>query len=117
MRKVIVRLGAFHAEMSFLGSIGHLMAGSGLREVLELIYASNAVDYIMTGKAISRAVRAHLIVDAALNALLYSEALEVPVPHLHHTGMKFLCSCNHLLLSIKYVWSFLMFEYFITSGS
>ena len=117
LRKVIVRLGAFHAEMSFLGSIGHLIAGSGLREVLELIYASNAVDHIMTGKAISRAVRAHLIVDAALNALLYSEALEVPVPHLHHTGMKFLCSCNHLLLPIKYVLSFLMFEYFITFGS
>ena len=49
---MIVRLGAFHVEMSFLGSIGHLMAGSDLREVLELIYASNAVDYIMTGKAI-----------------------------------------------------------------
>ena len=58
------------------------MAGFGLREVLELIYASNAVDHILTGKAISRAVRAHLIVDAALNALLYSEALGVPVPHL-----------------------------------
>ena len=89
LRKVIVRLGAFQAEMSFLGSIGHLMAGSGLREVLELIYAPNAVDHIMTGKAIARAVRAHLIVDAALNALLYSEALEVPVPSPQHTGMMF----------------------------
>ena len=86
LRKIIVHLGAFHAEMSFLGSIGHLMAGSGLRELLELIYASNAVDHIMTGKAISRAVRAHLIVDAALNALLYSQALEVPVPHLTEEG-------------------------------
>ena len=86
---MIVRLGAFHAEMSFLGSIGHLMTGSCLREVLELIYAPNAVDHIMTGKAIARAVRAHLIVDAALNALLYSEALEVPVPSPQHTGMMF----------------------------
>ena len=86
LRKIIVRLGAFHAEMSFLGSIGHLMAGSGLHELLELIYASNAVDHIMTGKAISRAVRAHLIVDAALNALLYSQALEVPVPHVTEVG-------------------------------
>ena len=68
LRKVILRLGAFHTEMSFLGTIGHLMAGSGLRELLELIYASNAVDHILTGKAIARAVRAHLIVDAALNA-------------------------------------------------
>ena len=72
--------------MSFLGSIGHLMAESGLRELLELIYASNAVDHIMTGKAISRAVRAHLIVDATLNALLYSQALEVPVPHMTEQG-------------------------------
>ena len=54
--------------------------------MLELIYACNAVDHIMTGKAISRAVRAHLIVDAALNALLYSQALEVPVPHLTEEG-------------------------------
>ena len=86
LRKVILRLGAFHTQMSFLGSIGHLMAGSGLREVLELIYASNAVDHILTGKAIARAVRAHLIVDAALNALLYSDALGVTIPHLQHTG-------------------------------
>ena len=86
---MIVRVGAFHADMSFLGSIGHLMAGSGLREVLELIYAPNAVDHIMTGKAIARAVRAHLIVDTALNALLYSEALEVPVPRPQNTGMMF----------------------------
>jgi len=57
------------------------MAGSGLRELLELIYASNAVDHILTGKAIARAVRAHLIVDAALNAL------EVPIPQLQHAGM------------------------------
>ena len=69
--------------MSFLGTIGHLMAGSGLRELLELIYASNAVDHILTGKDIARAVRAHLIVDAALNALLYSAALGVPIPQLH----------------------------------
>ena len=94
LRKIVVRLGAFHAEMSFLGSIGHLMAGSGLRELLELIYASNAVDHIMTGKAISRAVRAHLIVDATLNALLYSQALEVPVPHTtEQGGIVFLSKC------------------------
>ncbi|CAH3177828.1 unnamed protein product [Porites lobata] len=87
LRKVILRLGAFHTEMSFLGTIGHLMAGSGLRELLELIYASNAVDHILTGKAIARAVRAHLIVDAALNAPLYSAALGVPIPQHQHAGM------------------------------
>ena len=68
--KVIPRLGAFHTLMSFLGSIGHLMAGSGLKELLELIYAPNALEYMLSGKAVSRAVRGHLIIDAALDALL-----------------------------------------------
>ena len=86
LRSIILRLGAFQTEISFLRSIGHLMAGSGLKELLQLIYASNAVDYILTGKAIARAVRAHLIVDAALNALLYSAALGLPIPHLQQTG-------------------------------
>lgn len=77
--------------MSFLGSIGYLMGGSGLRELLELIYAPNAVKHMLSRKAVARALRGHLIVDAALNALLYSSALGVPVPHLQSTGIKWLC--------------------------
>ena len=57
-----------------LGTIGHLMAGSGLHEVLDLIYANNDVDHILSGKAIARAVCAHLLVDAALNTLIASKA-------------------------------------------
>ena len=41
-------------EMSFLGCIGHLMAGSDLKELLEVIYTSNAVDTMLTDKPISR---------------------------------------------------------------
>ncbi len=32
--------------MSFLGCIGHIISGSGLEQVLESIYASNAVAHI-----------------------------------------------------------------------
>lgn len=60
------------------GNTSTRAVGSGLQELLELIYASNAVDHIMIRKAISHAVRAHLIVDTTVNALLYSQALEVP---------------------------------------
>lgn len=79
VRNFIVRLGAFHAQMSFLGAIGQLRAVSGLKEILEMIYASNAVDHMLSGKAVSRAVRGHLIIDAALNALLYLSALGIPI--------------------------------------
>lgn len=54
-------------EMSFLGSIDHIMTGSGLQGVLEVVYASNTVGHMLSGKAVSRAVRGHLLVDAALN--------------------------------------------------
>ena len=51
--QVVLHLGSFHVEMSFIGSIGHLMAESGLKELLEWIYASTAVGHILTGKAIA----------------------------------------------------------------
>ena len=77
LHKIILRLGGFHTEMKFLGCIGHIMSGSGLEQVLESIYASNAVVLILTGKVVSRVVRAHLIVDASLNALLLADSLDM----------------------------------------
>ena len=41
------------------------MAECGLKELLELIYAPTAAEQIRTGKAIARAVRAHLLVGVA----------------------------------------------------
>ncbi len=55
--------------MSFVGAIGHLMAGSGLHED-----ANNAVDHILSGRAIVRAVRAvPMFVDAALILCLHAQ--------------------------------------------
>ena len=70
LRNIVLRLGGFHTEMSFLGSIGHLMAGSGLQDVLESFYASDTVVHMLSGKAIARAIRGHFMVDAVLNALI-----------------------------------------------
>ena len=80
LREIVLRLCGLHMEMSFLGCIGHLMAGSGPKELLEVIYASNAVDNMLTSKAMSRAVRGHMLVDAALNATLIAMAYDSPLP-------------------------------------
>ena len=56
LNDIILRLGGFHAEMSFFGAIGHLMDGSGLRELMELIQCSSA--HVLWQS--HRAVRAHL---------------------------------------------------------
>ena len=80
LRSIVLRLGGFHTEMSYLGSIGHLMAASGLQELLELIYALNAVVHMLSGKAIARAMRGYFIVDVVLNALILASIFNVPIP-------------------------------------
>ena len=37
--------------MSFLGAVGDMMSGSGIEELLELVYAANSVSHMMSGKA------------------------------------------------------------------
>ncbi len=69
LHSVVVYLGRFHIQMSFLGSIRHLhvLKGSGIENVLEVIYANNTVMYLTCCqaklKAVSRAVRNHFIID------------------------------------------------------
>ena len=45
LKSIVLRLGDLHIQMSFLGCIGYLMAGSGLQDVLELVYAKDAVGH------------------------------------------------------------------------
>ena len=73
VKNLVVKIGGFHKIMSFVGCKGHLMANTGLREALESIYAKNSVDHMMSGKAISRALRGHFIVDAVLTGLLLTQ--------------------------------------------
>ena len=80
LHAIVLRLGPFHLEMSFLVCIGHLMQESGLHEVLSTVYAPNAVSTMLQGKDVLRTVRGYFLVDAALNALLISDTFQVPLP-------------------------------------
>ena len=48
--KIFVRLGGFHQLMSFLGSIGCLMEGSGLQTALECVYVQLTVGHTFSKK-------------------------------------------------------------------
>ena len=74
LSNIVLKLGGFHIIMSFVGYIGQLKASSGLKEVFELVYAANTVEHMMSGKAISRAIRGHTVVQTALNMLLMSSS-------------------------------------------
>ena len=54
--------------------------------MLSVVHAPNAVNAMLQGNAVTRAIRGHLLVDAALNALLASMTFHVPLPHLQVEG-------------------------------
>ena len=68
LKCVIVRVGGFHALMSFLGSIGFIMDGSGLKEALSEIYST---DKALQGHVFSRALRGHQLVQIALASIIF----------------------------------------------
>lgn len=59
LSRVVVKLGGFHMLMSFIGCIGYIMNGSGIKEALSTIYASNSVDKMLDGPAFARSIRGH----------------------------------------------------------
>ena len=67
---IVCRLGGFHLIMSFLGSIGKLMEKSGIEEALGNIYGPNAVIHVLNGKAYSRSIRGHFLLQLALTVSL-----------------------------------------------
>lgn len=70
---IFVRLGGFHQLMSFLGSVGNLMEGSGLRKAMESVYTPLTVGHMFTGKAYSRSVRGHFLCASAVQSLVLEE--------------------------------------------
>jgi len=67
---VVCCLGGFHTLMNFLDAIGYVMKGSGIEELLGLLYGPSTVDHVMSGKAFARALRGHFIVHNCLVLLL-----------------------------------------------
>ena len=67
---ILCRLGGFHTLMSFLVSIGYLMKGTGLDELLLLIFGPNTVEQILSGKNYARCLRAHVLTYLALHKVL-----------------------------------------------
>lgn len=74
--QIIVRLGCFHLLMSFMGCIGYIMAGSGLKEILSVIFAEGSVDKILDGHSYARAVRAHFILQQVLSMFIIEQLKE-----------------------------------------
>lgn len=63
----MTRLGGFHLLRSFLGSIGEIMADTGLEEMIQLVYpGSNTAEHILSGRAYAKSIRFHLLASAAI---------------------------------------------------
>ena len=53
--------------MSFMGRIGSMMKGSGIEEALETVYGPNVVTHMISGMAVSRALRGQFLVCGSIS--------------------------------------------------
>ena len=58
--------------MSFAGSLGSIMSGSGISDALKTVYGKVVVNNILSGKAIARSLRAHFMLESVLTNKLMS---------------------------------------------
>ena len=59
------------------------MAGSGLQELLDVVFAGNAIRYMLTGKTTSRAVYGHMLIGAALITTPVAPACHISLPSMN----------------------------------
>ena len=77
-KNMVMKLGPFYQLMNFLECIGAAMNNYGLSDIIETIYGSNTIEHMISGKAISRAIQGHMIVDSFLDGMLLSKAFKMP---------------------------------------
>ena len=56
--------------MSYMGSIGYIMGGSGIQKLWEEVYAPDSLNHMITGHTYSRALRAHFLKSAAVTGII-----------------------------------------------
>ena len=71
LHQIVLILGGSHTQMSFLCSIGSLMAGPGLKEVISQVYAEGSVGHMLSG----------LICWWTLNTMATAQMPCVPIPY------------------------------------
>ena len=49
-QKSMIKLGEFHLMMSYLGRIGYIMAGSGLKDLWATVYAEHSTVHMLSGQ-------------------------------------------------------------------
>ena len=71
MKKLVIRLGAFHTAMSFLGCIGKRFGDGGLQDILieSEVVAIGSVNGVLSGKHYNRAVRSHKLMSDTLHQM------------------------------------------------
>ena len=56
--------------MSFFGTIGYIMQGSGIKEILSLIYAPKSLQKLLNGYAYAKAVEAHKLLQLTFATII-----------------------------------------------
>jgi len=76
---VVVHIGAFHTMCAYMGALGHMMSGTGFKEILieADVCASGSIEKVLSGKHFNRAVRVHQRMLEAVEQFLWEEFQQI----------------------------------------
>ena len=105
---VVLRLGGMHTLMSFIGSIGSLMAESGLYELIDSTFTS--VEKMTTGKKFPQNMRAlRIIAEELLRPILTGgtandmHGLKISVAEVKHSHLWIDCVIKAVFIMMMYI--------------
>ena len=78
IKDVVLFLGSFYTFLNLLGAKRTLVDGSGLEDILKTIYGENAVVHMMSGKAVQRSFRGHLVYQSLSQQIVTKVTLDEP---------------------------------------
>ncbi|XP_028391978.1 uncharacterized protein LOC114516648 isoform X2 [Dendronephthya gigantea] len=78
MKRFVVRLGEFHATMSFLSAIGNMFRDAGLQDILieSDVVGQGQIKGVLTGKHYNRSMHCHKVMSEALHRLRFQAFLD-----------------------------------------
>ncbi|XP_059479187.1 uncharacterized protein LOC132198908 isoform X2 [Neocloeon triangulifer] len=106
--RIVPSLGPWHLWLNFLGAVGNIMRGSGIEDLIKVLYSNRTCGIILAGQDYQRGLRAHLLIHEGLLLLAKEENVDFeklkergPTSSLWCTYIKMITDLKRCIWAVK----------------
>ncbi|XP_059479189.1 uncharacterized protein LOC132198908 isoform X4 [Neocloeon triangulifer] len=98
--RIVPSLGPWHLWLNFLGAVGNIMRGSGIEDLIKVLYSNRTCGIILAGQDYQRGLRAHLLIHEGLLVCHAVETYRPPASRGRPTSVRVLAKITSSQLAI-----------------